>query len=138
MSSQSRINPLEDHVALFGIFDSDEMSRAIEAAIEKQNIPEMSKKAMSKKERDELPDSAFGLPKLRKYPMTDPDRVKNAIKYFKFCSKENRKELAENIKKAVKKFHIEVVVTRGNPIIEYMPNVKVVAPERKKSQPEKK
>lgn len=127
----TKLEALEAHLAFFGLLDDDEMSVAIETAIEDQKIKEMSKKKLSRKERDNLPDSAFGLPKLRKYPLTDPDRVKNAIKYFKFCGKENRKELAGNIKKAVKKFKIEMVVTRGNPIIEYFPNAKVVSPERK-------
>ena len=69
---------------------------------------------------------------MRKYPLTDPDRVKNAIKYFKFCGKENREELAKNIEKAVKKFKIELVVTKGNPIIEYIPSAKVVPLKIKK------
>ena len=130
----SKLEALEAHLALFGIFDDEETAIAIEAAIDQQKHPEMKTKALRGKERDELPDSAFGLPKLRKYPMTDPDRVKNAIKYFKFCSKENRPELARNIKKAVKKFNIEMVVTRGNPIIEYFPDAKVVSPHKRKKK----
>lgn len=130
----TKLEALEAHLALFGIFDDEETAAAIEAAIDQQKHPEMKTKTLRGKERDELPDSAFGLPKLRKYPMTDPDRVKNAIKYFKFCAKENRPELARNIKKAVKKFNIEVVVTRGNPIIEYFPDAKVVAPQKRKKK----
>ena len=130
----SKLEALEAHLALFGIFDDEETAIAIEAAIDQQKHPEMKTKTLRGKERDELPDSAFGLPKLRKYPMTDPDRVKNAIKYFKFCSKENRPELARNIKKAVKKFNIEMVVTRGNPIIEYFPDAKVVPPQKRKKK----
>lgn len=130
----NKLAALEAHVALFGIFDDDETRIAIETAIDQQKHPEMKSKTIRGKERDELPDSAFGLPKLRKYPMTDPDRVKNAIKYFKFCAKENREELAKNIKKAVKKFNIEVVITRGNPIIEYFPDAKVVAPQKRKKK----
>ena len=83
----SKLEALEAHLALFGIFDDEETAIAIEAASDQQKHPEMKTKTLRGKERDELPDSAFGLPKLRKYPMTDPDRVKNAIKYFKFCSK---------------------------------------------------
>ena len=127
----NRLEALEAHVALFGIFDDEETKAAIEAAIDQEKHPEMKSETYKGKKRDELPDSAFGLPKLRKYPMTDPDRVKNAIKYFRFCAKENRPELAKNIQKAVKKFNIEVVVTRGNPIIEYFPNAKVVAPQKR-------
>lgn len=130
----SKLEALEAHLALFGIFDDEETTIAIEAAIDQQKHPEMKTKTLRGKERDELPDSAFGLPKLRKYPMTDPDRVKNAIKYFKFCSKENRPELARNIKKAVKKFNIDMVVTRGNPIIEYFPDAKVVSPQKRKKK----
>ena len=131
--AMSRKEALEAHIALFGIFDDDETAAAIEAAIDQQEIPEMSEKKMSAKERRDLPDSAFGLPKQRKYPMTDADRVKNAIKYFKFCPVSDRDELAENIKKAVKKFKIKVVVTKGNPIVKYFPDAEVVPMVRKNS-----
>ena len=81
------LRALEAHVALFGMFDDPATEATIKKAIDKQKVPEMSKKKLARKERDNLPDSAFGLPKMRKYPLTDPDRVKNAIKYFKFCGK---------------------------------------------------
>lgn len=135
--AMSRKEALEAHIALFGIFD-DETAAAIEAAIDQQEIPEMSEKKMSAKERRDLPDSAFGLPKQRKYPMTDADRVKNAIKYFKFCPASDRDELAENIKKAVKKFKIKVVVTKGNPIVKYFPDAEVVPMVRKTSAQKEK
>ena len=125
------LRALEAHVALFGMFDDPATEATIKKAIDKQKVPEMSKKKLARKERDNLPDSAFGLPKMRKYPLTDPDRVKNAIKYFKFCGKENRAELAKNIEKAAKKFKIEIVVTRGNPIADYIKGVKEVAPKKK-------
>ncbi len=128
----TQLEALESHVALFGLFDDADMSAAIEAAIEKQETHEMSKARKEKTLRIELPDSAFGLPEKRKYPLTDHDRVLNAIKFFKFCPEEDRKELAANIEKAAKKFHIELKVIRGNPIAKYIDNVIVVSPKNAK------
>ena len=59
---------------------------------------------MSSAERNKLPDSAFGLPKQRKYPLDCRERVLSAIKFFNYVSKEDEKELADNINKAIDKF----------------------------------
>lgn len=78
------------------------------------------------KERSDLPDSAFGLRKKRQYPLTDPELVRNAIKYFKYCGKNDRAELAANIIEAVKKFKMKPVITPHNPIRMYMKETDVV------------
>ena len=65
-------------------------------------------------ERKALPDSAFGLPQQRKYPLhlkTDEEsitHIKQAIKFFHFCPGKDRKELAKNIKAAATRYGIEI------------------------------
>ena len=38
--------------------------------------------ALSEEDRDKLPDSEFGIPETRSYPMPDPEHVKYAIQMF--------------------------------------------------------
>jgi hypothetical protein len=45
--------------------------------------------AMKKSDRDKLPDSAFALPKKRKYPINDEESVRNGIKYFRFVPEDS-------------------------------------------------
>ena len=40
------------------------------------------------KERKELPDSVFGLPEIREYPMPDAAHVRAAEAYFRYCPEE--------------------------------------------------
>ena len=54
----------------------------------------------------------------------------NPLNYY-IISLKGREFYAKNIKKAVKKFNIEVIVTRGNPIIKYFPDAKVVSPQKR-------
>lgn len=87
--------------------------------------------AMKKSDRDKLPDSAFALPKKRKYPINDEESVRNGIKYFRFVPEEDRKECADNLYKAAKKFKIDITITAGNPFNKFYPDVKVVPPTRR-------
>jgi hypothetical protein len=48
-------------------------------------------------QRKKLPDSSFGLPKERKYPIVDAHSVKSAIKLFYHCPEEKRGQLAKAI-----------------------------------------
>jgi hypothetical protein len=61
---------------------------------------------ISYKERKELDDSEFGLPEKRKYPLNTEANVRSAVKLFNYVDKEDEKELADNINKAIKKFNI--------------------------------
>lgn len=63
----------------------------------------------------------FGLPNERKYPLTDEEHVRKAIQFFKYCPDVNRKELATNINKKLKKFDMKVKVSRTNPFYAYIP-----------------
>lgn len=65
-------------------------------------------------ERNKLKDSDFGLPEQRKYPLSDVDHVKDAIKFFNFCKKEDEEELAKNLKKAIKKYNLDDQLEANN------------------------
>ena len=59
-------------------------------------------------ERRELPDSDFGLPEEREYPMPDAAHVRAAEAYFRYAPENKRGELARNILKKAKKFGMDV------------------------------
>lgn len=86
-------------------------------------------------EKRALKDSDFGLPNERKWPLNDESHVRSAIQHFHWCPKEQQRELAKNILKAMRKFGMKnVEVSEGNPFAAYYPEAKLVP--RKK--PEKK
>ncbi|MEO6912725.1 MAG: DUF6582 domain-containing protein [Candidatus Baltobacteraceae bacterium] len=65
-------------------------------------------------QRGDLPDSVFAYPKKRKEPMTDASHVRNAIARFDQVgdvSDEERELAFANIKKAAKKYGIEMSET---------------------------
>ena len=57
-----------------------------------------------------LPDSDFGLPKERKYPMPDKEHVRKAIQFFKYCPAGKEKELASNINRKAKEYGMKLNV----------------------------
>lgn len=59
-------------------------------------------------ERRELPDSVFGLPERREYPMPDAAHVRAAEAYFRYCPEDLRPELARNILKFAAEYGVEV------------------------------
>ena len=59
-------------------------------------------------ERNKLADKKFGIPSLRKYPLTDKTRVIKAIQFFSKCDKQYKKELAKNIAREAKKYDMEI------------------------------
>jgi len=63
---------------------------------------------LSTKDRNELSNEEFGLPNERKYPLNDIAHVRGAIKFFNYCPKSKRDELAANILKAIDKFDLEI------------------------------
>lgn len=74
-----------------------------------QNLNEMLTK-----EKARLKDSDFGLPELRKYPIHDEEHVKSAIKFFNYVSKENEKELAENILQKIEEYNMKNITVGKN------------------------
>lgn len=78
--------------------------------------------AMPAKERNALPDSEFGIPRLRAYPLNDAKHVKQAVRMFRHCKDpEDQKTLAANIFKAAKKYNVTFHVGKNNPLYQYAP-----------------
>lgn len=59
-------------------------------------------------QRQELPDSVFGLPQRREYPMPDAAHVRAAESYFRYCPENLRPELARAILARAKEFGVDV------------------------------
>lgn len=59
-------------------------------------------------ERRNLPDSDFGLPDLREFPMPDAAHVRAAEAYFRYASDANKPLLAHRILLKAKKFGVDV------------------------------
>lgn len=59
-------------------------------------------------ERRDLPDSVFGLPERREYPMPDAAHVRAAEAYFRYCPEDLRHELAVNILKFADRYGVDV------------------------------
>lgn len=63
---------------------------------------------LNTEERRELPDSDFGLPGRREYPMPDATHVRAAEAYFRYCPEDLRPELARNILKFAALYGVDV------------------------------
>ena len=72
-------------------------------------------------ERNQLPDSEFGIPSLRKFPLNDETRVRQAIRFFHTAPPEHKKELAQNILKKMKQYNIsESSIGNDNELRKYL------------------
>ncbi len=59
-------------------------------------------------ERKELPDSVFGLPERREYPMPDAAHVRAAESYFRYCPEDLKPKLARAILAKAQEFGVDV------------------------------
>ncbi|ANU65808.1 hypothetical protein A4V04_04810 [Burkholderiales bacterium YL45] len=59
-------------------------------------------------ERKELPDSVFGLPERREYPMPDAAHVRAAEAYFRYCPDDLKPKLARAILARAKEYGVDV------------------------------
>lgn len=59
-------------------------------------------------ERRELPDSIFGLPERREYPMPDATHVRAAEAYFRYCPEELKPKLAKAILRFAGKYGVDI------------------------------
>lgn len=72
-------------------------------------------------------DKNYGIPELKKYPMPDAKHVKSAIKFFNYVDNEHEEQLANAIKKNIKKFGIEdITVGSKNRFSKYVKNMKQI------------
>ena len=63
---------------------------------------------ISYKEREELPDSVYGLPERSEYPMPDAAHVRAAEAYFRYCPEELKPKLARAILARAKEYGVDV------------------------------
>ena len=66
-----------------------------------------------------LPDSMFGLPKTRQYPMPDKTHVIKAIQFFKYCKDADKPELAKNINRRAKELGMKIKVQPSSAFYKY-------------------
>lgn len=59
-------------------------------------------------ERRELPDSVYGLPERREYPMPDAEHVRAAEAYFRNCPEDLKPRLARAILQKAQEFGVDV------------------------------
>lgn len=59
-------------------------------------------------ERKDLPDSVFGRPERREYPMPDAAHVRAAEAYFRYCPEELKPKLARAILERAREFGVDV------------------------------
>ena len=72
-------------------------------------------------------DKNYGIPELKKFPMPDAKHVKSAIKFFNYVDSEHEEELANAIKRNIKKFGITGInVGSKNRFSKYVKNMKQV------------
>ena len=109
-------------------FESYYFEKAITRYIKNESVFDMDnsdeyifEQALSTKDRNSLPDSDFGLPSQRRYPMPDKSHVLSAIRFFNHVEKEYEAELAKNIIKKIKKFDMvsDVHVGKSNRFLPY-------------------
>jgi len=60
------------------------------------------------KERDELPDSAFGIPETREFPLIDALHVHAAEAYFRYAPEAKKHALAKLILAKAKEYGVDV------------------------------
>ena len=58
--------------------------------------------------KENLPDSVFGLPERREYPMPDAAHVRAAEAYFRYCPEELKPKLARAILARAQKFGVHI------------------------------
>ena len=63
---------------------------------------------ISYKQKEELPDSVFGLPERREYPMPDAAHVRAAEAYFRYCPEALRGKLARAILARAREYGVDV------------------------------
>lgn len=66
------------------------------------------KDILDEAERDNLPDSVFGLPERREFPMPDAAHVRAAEAYFRYCPEELKPKLARAILRFANEYGVDV------------------------------
>lgn len=69
---------------------------------------EVMSDVLSYEEKKELPDSVFGLPERREYPMPDAAHVRAAEAYFRYCPEDLKPKLARAILRFAREYGVDV------------------------------
>lgn len=78
--------------------------------------------AMKAKVRNQLPDSEFGIPRLRKYPLNDEKHVRMAVSMFSHCKDPKDKALlAKKIFAKIDELKIDIKISKNSALYEYAP-----------------
>ena len=86
------------------------------------NFNTLKEEKLSTKERNKLPDSEFGIPSQRKFPLDSEARVRSAVKFFNYVDQEHEAELAHNIIRKMKEYNIPMdTVGKNNRLSKYIP-----------------
>ena len=73
------------------------------------------------KERNQLPDEAFGIPSQRRFPLDSEARVRSAVRFFNYVDKEHEAELARNILRKMKEYNIPTdIIGEKNRLRKYL------------------
>ena len=73
-----------------------------------QNKDKKTSDRLDTEERRELPESVYGLPERREYPMPDAAHVRAAEAYFRYCPEDLKPELARNILRFARDYGVDV------------------------------
>ena len=87
-------------------YESYYMEKDVSYYIGKANIEEINEAS-----RADLPDSVFGIPEDRKYPLDTEEHVRSAIKLFGHAEESKKKKLAHKIINKARKYGIDVPET---------------------------
>lgn len=80
----------------------------------------ITEEALSSKDRKAIPDSDFGIPEERKFPLNDENHVLQAIRMFNHVEPSKEKELADRIMKKITAFGMkDVQAGEDNRFIKY-------------------
>ena len=63
---------------------------------------------LTSEERKELPDSVYGLPERREYPMPDAAHVRSAEANFRYCPEDLKPKLARAILQRAQDYGVDV------------------------------
>lgn len=83
---------------------------------EENNNSDLSK-YLNESARSELPNSSFGIPEDRKFPLDSKEHVKSAIKLFGHAEESKKKSLAKRIYSAAKKY--DVLIPKDTQVYKY-------------------
>ena len=100
------------------LIDLDHQDNYVPSAI----VDYYNEAALSTKARNKLPDSEFGIPRLRAYPLNDEKHVRLAIQMFSHCKDpEDRKSLAKKIFAKVEEYGMDVKISKDSALYDYTP-----------------